>query len=201
MPLTKFTVLNTIRSKIPPLLASKSEYFIPPSLGYYDPRIPRQTVPLSAGALQSAQDIIEGTLNPLYIELFIRLEQISFPHVRIDTLRCNCECICCVFKGMFQQKGQSIERKGQSSSSSSSSKNHSNMAIHDSQDALSAMQIIVTDLCLFLKKSLKATQAELGDIPPYGQKGCKEWVFGIAAIVGINKNLIDTSVSADEFEY
>lgn len=58
VPLTKHTVLRTVRSKVPPLLASASDFFVPPSLGYYDPLIPRQTVPLSAAALNSVQEII-----------------------------------------------------------------------------------------------------------------------------------------------
>ena len=60
MPLTKSFVLRTARSKISPILASPAEHFIPPSLGYYNPLVPHQTVPLSAAALSKVHEIIES---------------------------------------------------------------------------------------------------------------------------------------------
>lgn len=41
MPLSRNFILRSIRNKVPPLLASASAFFIPPSLGYYDAQVPR----------------------------------------------------------------------------------------------------------------------------------------------------------------
>lgn len=60
MPLTKSFVLRSARSKVTPLLASPAEHFIPPSLGYYNPLVPHQTVPLSAAALSRVHEIIDS---------------------------------------------------------------------------------------------------------------------------------------------
>lgn len=65
LPLTKSSVMRAVRAKISPLLASPGEYFIPPSLGYYNPLVPRQTVPLSAAALTQVQEIIETSFGQL----------------------------------------------------------------------------------------------------------------------------------------
>lgn len=59
-PLSKNYVLRSIRSKVPPLLASASAFFVPPSLGYYAAGSAQQSVPLSAEALQKTQDLIHG---------------------------------------------------------------------------------------------------------------------------------------------
>ena len=144
MPLSQTAVLNTVRSKIPPLLASASEFFIPPSLGYYDPKIVHQTTPLSAAALHKVHEIIEG---------------------------------------FFIQKGQASE-----------SKHRRNLVVNGVQECSNLITLVLTELAMLLKKALKTAQVELDDILPFGQKGCKEWIFGMFA----SKKGLLNSAATDE---
>lgn len=150
MPLTKHTVLRTVRSKVPPLLASGSEFFIPPSLGYYDPKIPHQTIPLSAAALNAVQELIET---------------------------------------FFAQMGQPIENK------------RGGYSLTDLSDCQSLVSQLVGEIAILLKKSLKTIHLELNDVVPYGQKGCKEWIFTLTG-TGVKKNASGGALStlADDLD-
>jgi len=63
MPLTFRAALKTFRIKLPALLGTNNAFFIPPSLGYYDPKIPRQTEPLSYCAVVRVTGLIEGAFQ------------------------------------------------------------------------------------------------------------------------------------------
>lgn len=148
MPLTKSAVLRTARSKIAPLLASPADHFIPPSLGYFNPGIANQTIPLSAAALSKVQEIIEG---------------------------------------LFIQHGISMN----------TASGRRNYQVFDMAESQALMAKVVAEIAALLKKALKTVHAELDDTVPYGQKGCKEWIFGITGIGG-RKNA--SGVALDEMD-
>jgi hypothetical protein len=56
---------------------------------------------------------------------------------------------------------------------------------------------LLNEAAILLKRALKTVHTELADVVPYGNKGCKEWVF---AITGIGKTGALSSLQAASYD-
>ena len=71
----------------------------------------------------------------------------------------------------------------------------------DLADCQSLVAQVVAEIAIMLKRSLKTIHVELNDTVPFGQKGCKEWIFTLTG-TGVKKNVSAGALAAmtEEFE-
>lgn len=81
-----------------------------------------------------------------------------------------------IVERLFAQFGHAITMNG------SSNAGKRDFQIYDLAESQTVMTKVVSEIAILLKKALKTVQVELDDVVPYGGRGCKEWIFGIAGL-------------------
>ena len=81
-----------------------------------------------------------------------------------------------IVERLFAQFGHAITMNG------SSNAGKRDFQIYDLAESQTVMTKVVSEIAILLKKALKTVHVELDDVVPYGGRGCKEWIFGIAGL-------------------
>lgn len=81
-----------------------------------------------------------------------------------------------IIESLFVQHGHAV------AATSASNMGKRDYQIYDLGESQAVMTKVVAEIAILLKKALKTVQVELDDVVPYGPRGCKEWIFGIAGL-------------------
>jgi hypothetical protein len=71
------------------------------------------------------------------------------------------------------------------------------IGLFEPAQCLAVVTELLNEAAILLKRALKTVYTELADVVPYGNKGCKEWVF---AITGIGKTGALSSLQAASYD-